>query len=164
MKNILAAIDFTDVSNEIVEKGAELAKALDAKLWVVHVAPPVSTQLDMNIVSYDLPGLNSVGNSFYSELLNIDEARKTVASRLKDEHNYMLDLAKRYNEQGIDVNSLLLEGSEVDRILEKAEQKKVDLILMGSHGHGLLHKAIIGSISEGVIKRSKVPVMLIPQK
>ena len=62
------------------------------------------------------------------------------------------------------MNSLLLEGSEVDRILEKAEQKGVDLILMGSHGHGLLHKAIIGSISEGVIKRSKIPVMLIPQK
>ncbi len=164
MKNILAAIDFTDVSDVIVEKAADLAKAFDAKLWIVHVAKPTNAQIGINLAAQDIPGLSAAGSSYYSELLNVEETRKRIADELREEHAKMLELAKKYSDAGVQIQGMLLEGVEVDKILEKAEQKEADLIVMGSHGHSLIHKAIIGSISEGVLKKSTVPIMLIPQR
>lgn len=163
MKNILAAIDFTEVTDVIIEKAVELAKIFEANLWIVHVAKPTSAQIGINLAAQDIPGLSSAGSSYYSELLNVEETRKRIADELREEHSKMLELTKKYSDTGVKVQGMLLEGVEVDRILEKAGQKEADLIVMGTHGHSLIRKAIVGSISEGVLKNSKVPVMLIPQ-
>jgi nucleotide-binding universal stress UspA family protein len=56
----------------------------------------------------------------------------------------------------------VIEGDPAGEILEKADQLKVDMVIMGSHGKGLLRHAFLGSVSEKVLNRIKIPVFIIP--
>ena len=61
----------------------------------------------------------------------------------------------------IGVESRLTTGRPARRILEVAEQSGCDLIVMGCHGHGRLHQALIGSVSDTVLRESRLPVLLV---
>jgi nucleotide-binding universal stress UspA family protein len=49
-------------------------------------------------------------------------------------------------------------------ILAQADQLQADLIVVGSHGHGATYDLLVGSISSGVIRKSKVPVLVVPAR
>jgi nucleotide-binding universal stress UspA family protein len=53
-------------------------------------------------------------------------------------------------------------GDVAEEILHRAEALNADLIVMGTHGHGAMYKLLVGSVTEGVLKRSKRPVLLVP--
>lgn len=53
-------------------------------------------------------------------------------------------------------------GNVVDEILECARTLKIDGIVMGRHGHGAMYNLLVGSVTEGVLKRAKCPVVLVP--
>jgi nucleotide-binding universal stress UspA family protein len=59
------------------------------------------------------------------------------------------------------VQSFLDEGVSIDCILQSAENTKADLIVMGSHGRGGLARAVVGSVAEGVMRRAKIPVLIL---
>jgi nucleotide-binding universal stress UspA family protein len=50
-------------------------------------------------------------------------------------------------------------GPAVDQILEYADKKKIDLIVMGTHGRGVVGHLLLGSVAERVVQRSPVPVL-----
>ena len=52
-------------------------------------------------------------------------------------------------------------GDPVDEILEQAEKRDCDLIVMGTQGHGLLEDVVLGSTARRVIRRSKKPVLVV---
>lgn len=52
-------------------------------------------------------------------------------------------------------------GHAVDEIIAIAKKEQVDLIIMGTHGHSGLKSMILGSVSSGVLARSKIPVLLV---
>ena len=58
------------------------------------------------------------------------------------------------------VESRLVRGRAAMRIVEVAEEAGCDLIVMGFHGHGRLHHALIGSVSDSVMRASTLPVLL----
>jgi nucleotide-binding universal stress UspA family protein len=53
-------------------------------------------------------------------------------------------------------------GITVEEILECARTIKADVIVMGRHGHGAMYNLLVGSVTEGVLKRATVPVLLVP--
>jgi nucleotide-binding universal stress UspA family protein len=53
-------------------------------------------------------------------------------------------------------------GYPVDRILCEAENKNCDVVVMGTHDKGKLHKALTGSTAQRVLRRCKKPVFVIP--
>src|SRR4029077_13057972 len=53
-------------------------------------------------------------------------------------------------------------GAVVEEILRQANAIKPDLIVMGRHGHGAMYNLLVGSVTEGVLKRSGCPVLLVP--
>ena len=144
MNNILAAIDFSDVSPRIVDKAAEIAKRFDSKLWLIHIAAP-----DPDFVGY--------GTGPQCE-------RDWKAKTLKKEHRYLHDRALELKQNGIDVTPLLIQGATVETILQKASKLKAEMIVIGSHGHGALYKTLVGSVSEGVIHKATCPVLIVPVK
>jgi nucleotide-binding universal stress UspA family protein len=73
-------------------------------------------------------------------------------------------LAERLRACGHQVETRLEMGSTVDTILESITDMEVDLVIMGSHGHGALYDLVIGSVSEEVIRRSSVPVLIVPTR
>ena len=60
----------------------------------------------------------------------------------------------------VGVESRLVRGRPARRIVEVAEEAGCDLIVMGFHGHGRLHHALIGSVSDSVMRASTLPVLL----
>lgn len=61
---------------------------------------------------------------------------------------------------GLEVKAIVSVGFPEEKIIEIAEAEEVDFIVMGSHGKGYLKEILLGSTSAGVIRRSKIPVLI----
>ena len=57
---------------------------------------------------------------------------------------------------------LFRSGSAVIEILAMAEQYEIDMIVMGSHGHGAWYELVVGTVSEGVVHRASCPTLIVP--
>jgi nucleotide-binding universal stress UspA family protein len=64
-------------------------------------------------------------------------------------------------QQGWQADVAHIAGHAADAIAEFAQAQKIDLIVMGSHGHTSLVNMVLGSVASGVLARCKVPVMLV---
>ncbi len=142
MKRILVALDFSGITAAVLESTATLAAAFGARVWLLHVAPP-----EPDFIGFQA-GPASV--------------RDQVAHELRDEHRELAALAETLNAHGLETTPLLVAGAAVGKIVEHARRLDADLIVIGSHGHGALYRAVLGSVSEGVVRRSKCPVLVVP--
>jgi len=55
-----------------------------------------------------------------------------------------------------------LKGYPADEILKKADDLNCDLVVMGTHGKGLVRQAFFGSVAKKVLRRVRKPVFIIP--
>ena len=53
-------------------------------------------------------------------------------------------------------------GHPVEAILNAADEEGCDVIILGSHGKGFVKQTFLGSVSRGVLERSRKPVFIIP--
>jgi nucleotide-binding universal stress UspA family protein len=139
MKRILIATDGSPAAHHAVEVGLELAKHEDAAVALVHVVP-VSEPASMN-------GFGLVGHVPYEPTAS-DQAMLEEA----------VDAAQRLE---VPVISKLLRGDAARQILTYADVLDVDLIVVGSRGHGAVASALLGSVSRAVLGRSKRPVLVV---
>lgn len=144
MKRILAAIDFSGVSEAIVDQAVSLTEAFSSELVLLHVAAP-----DPDFVGYGV-GPPSV--------------RGGRAHTLRSEHEELQQTAEGLRQRGITAKSLLVQGPTIDEILDQANRLKTDLIILGSHGHAALHRALLGSVSEGVLRAATCPILIVPSR
>jgi nucleotide-binding universal stress UspA family protein len=144
VERIIAAIDFSPVSGAVVGHAAAVARAFSAQLVLLHVAAP-----DPDFVGFDA-GPQTV--------------RDARAHQLREEHRGLQDRAAELRDEGIDAEASLVPGPTVDTILERAEHLNADLVVLGSHGHGAVYRALAGSVSEGVLRRAKCPVLVVPAR
>jgi nucleotide-binding universal stress UspA family protein len=143
MKKILAAVDFSDLATMVIDQAGMQAKAFGGEIVVLHVSPPTPA---------------FIGNEISPPVLI--EHRDEEIERIKND----LEAMVRYiQERGIKASYDFLQGPIIDTIVEKAEEFKADLVVMGAHNHGFLYRAFIGSISSGVMKISRCPVLIIPE-
>ena len=142
MANIVVAIDFSPVTDQVIEHASLLARSLSAKLWLIHAGQP-----EPDFIGYD-SGPQTV--------------RDQVAGDLREEHRRTQQAAEKLRSSGIDATALCPQGSTVETILHEAEKLDADLIVIGSHGHGAIHRVLLGSVSEGVLRKAACPVMIVP--
>jgi nucleotide-binding universal stress UspA family protein len=140
--NILAAVDFSPVTRDVLEILGRIAKAMPAKVFLVHVAPP-----DPAFVGYGA-GPKAV--------------RGQVAAEHHARHQQLQELADELRARGVDATALLLQGATVDTLIAEAGKLPAGLIVLGSHGRGAVYSLLVGSVAEGVVRRSKLPVLLVP--
>jgi len=157
MKQLLAAVDFSKTTDAVLEQAAKLATALDAKLWILHV-----TSDETQAMAYEATQFTGYSPEFTSMPADVQLARDLSAEEFKREHAQLLEMSSRLRKGGVDAQALLLKGDAAKLILEKAEDLQAEIILLGSHGHGLLHKALLGSVSEAVIRHAKCNVLIVP--
>ena len=70
---------------------------------------------------------------------------------------------KEIEQAGVKVTLHEPTGTVVDEILKQADAVNADFIVMGSHGHGAMYSLLVGSVTEGVLKRSARPLLLVPR-
>lgn len=88
--------------------------------------------------------------------------RKTVDDYYRDQAEEVLQPVRAYVEQrGWKAKVSHVCGHAADTIARLATTEKVDLIVMGTHGHSALGNIVLGSVASGVLARCDVPVLLI---
>ncbi|EGJ34953.1 MULTISPECIES: universal stress protein [Moorena] len=142
MQNFLVAIDFSEITPVVIAQAESLAAATKSKLWLIHIAEP-----EPDFVGYQT---------------GPQTERDYIAHKFRKEHRQLQKWAENSRQKGIDAAALLIQGPIVETILAQAQKLAVDLIVVGSHGHSGLYKALVGSISEGILQKADCPVMVIP--
>ena len=142
MKRILVATDGSPSSADAIAFGVELTAEHEAELIFVHVVP----RLDVIPVT----GFGGIGGAFPHEPTEHDHALLEDAAGVAAVH-------------GIVSTTALLRGETVDEIVAYADSHDVDLLVVGSRGHGAVTSALLGSVSRGILGESKRPVLIVRQ-
>jgi nucleotide-binding universal stress UspA family protein len=141
---ILVAVDFSEVTERILQAVQRIPGRDGMNVVVLHVAEP-----DPEFVGWDAgPGV----------------VRDQVAREFRRERHDVEEMAARMREAGIEATGLVVQGPTVSTILHEANRLGADLVVVGSHGRGAAYDLAVGSISSGVIRRASVPVLVIPEK
>lgn len=153
--NILIATDLTPNSEHAFKHAMLLARKSSAKVFLLHVIPEV----DASFRSY-VSSMMGEGKLEEFELLHEEQARTELKRELEEfAANELADFPEDFkNIAGVEV----VHGHAVAEILKAAERHDADVIVMGTHGKGILQHAFLGSVAEKVLHKSKRPVFVIP--
>ena len=140
MRTILCAVDFSEASRRAVQWAGALAARHHAALIVVHGIDPLLAhaariRLGTTLLSHD----EAAGLLGFA-----DEALTTLAARPSQ------------------VAARLSVGEASSWILEAAARESADLIVMGTRGLGGVQKMMLGSTAERVVRRTRIPVLMVP--
>ena len=141
---ILVAVDLSPAAQPVLEQARLLATAFRAQIWLLHVAEP-----DPAFVGFEAD----------SKVM-----RDLTAEHFHDEHRGLQAMADQLRQAGLDCTALLIQGATVETILQEAQRLGVDMIVTGSHGKGKMQRLLLGSVSEGLLHESTVPVHLVPTR
>ena len=141
---ILVALDLSEPTELIVTKVEELAMKMSAQVWVLHNAEPAPDVLE-----------------FRADPI---AARDSLAEKFHSEHRQIQEIAKRLRKQGLEATALLVHGPTVEIILKEASDLDVDIIVVGSHGRSAVYQLLMGSVSEGILRESRCPVLIVPTR
>jgi nucleotide-binding universal stress UspA family protein len=138
---ILVPIDGSEYSTRALDVAVDLARALGAELVIFHV-------VDLSRVA-----MLSAGQA---ELIPV------CLQELETEGRQIADDALHRVAPGVQAMTRIADGMPLDQIGRIAAEIRPGFIVMGSHGRSGVNRALMGSVAEGVARRSPVPVMIVP--
>jgi universal stress protein A len=141
IKKILFAADFSEGSSSSLPYAVDFAKRYAAKLYLVHVV-------------YDI----AKTSGSYVPHVSLDELYKEMETNAKAE------LKKCFTEEMVDfrdVEHVVLKGTPYEEISRFAEENKIDLIVIGTHGRRGLDRMLFGSTAEQVVRHAPCPVLTV---
>lgn len=139
IKKILVPLDDSLKSTKALDTSIYLAKHFGAKVVVLHVIP--------NLPYEEFQALQKVKSEMLTHAKNIVDSAK----------NYCLT-------KNFPVSGKISRGDdEAATILKTSSTEQFDLIIMGSSGKGVLKEVFMGSISNFVLQKSKVPVLMVKE-
>jgi len=81
---------------------------------------------------------------------------------VREEEEYLEALARSLSaDHGVNVNTMLLEGAVSNAISRHTREAGIDLVVMSTHGHGGLKRAWLGSNADRLLRRLRVPMLLV---
>ncbi|MBM3943019.1 MAG: universal stress protein [SAR202 cluster bacterium] len=150
-QRILVPLDGSEVSALALEHARALAQCFGS---VVHLLQVVD-QAD----EVDAPGVtDNPAASQYAQ----DLARRFLSPNLAEARDYLSEAAAPLLAAGIRVEFTVGEGSPAEKIVEYAQQRNVDLIVMGTRGRGGIQRLVMGSVTARVLRASGLPVLVVP--
>lgn len=145
VKKILLPLDGSDLALSILPLVEEFAKTMGASLVLFHAVTPIAA----------LPGFETQAPAAVTIL---DELQKHA-------REFLAKVVADVKAGGVDAIGLVTIDEPVHAILEAADETKSDLVAIATHGRGGLGRAILGSVADGVVRRSAdVPCLVLRAK
>ena len=134
--------------------GSDLAECALSHLKSLTEEGSIGEVTLLNIVWFELPRIDE-----YPQRIDINAIREPLFAASK---KYLAEVESRLSSKGIKVKTESLEASRpADAIMDYAQKKGMELIVMSTHGYTGLKKLMLGSVAFGVLNGSHVPVLLI---
>jgi len=133
----------------------------------LYAASFAQTQRSEIVILHVIETLPSMAQALVGTVLNeaqtqkaYEETEKHIRARLE---KFCETVSKVYPECKENVIATdVVKGYPVDEILKKRKEYDCDLIILGSHGKGIISHTLMGSVTERVLRRARLPVMVIP--
>jgi len=139
-KTILVPIDFSDPSRHALDYAVGLAESLGAKVYVLH--------------AYEMPIVGLPDGVFV--------ATSDMVCRIVEAANKALaDACGRYKGRQVVISAVLKQGDPREVIVDMAKEAQADLVVLGTHGRRGIARALMGSVTESIIRISPVPVLTV---
>ena len=143
-KNILVPTDFSKFADAALKKAVDIATQYDTKIYLLHV---IDEQIKQCAVDYCLS---------YEVVKQLEkESVKASTDKLQKEAEAIIKAKK------IKVIFDVKNGVPSEVILSEQKAKKIDLIVIASHGKTGLLKQLMGSVADKVVKGAKCPVIVV---
>ncbi len=146
-KRILVPIDGSPPAKLGLREAIRMAKDQKATLCLLHV-------VDQRVVTQGMDGMTYLSAEYIDEFL---------AALRKEGETILSNAEAQVKKQSIKCQTMLVEtiGKPVaDSIIEQAKKCRADLIVLGTHGRRGLTRIVLGSDAEGVIRATRIPVLL----
>jgi len=139
LKRILLPTDFSDSASNALRYGVSFAKEYGAELVLLHV-------------------VETVAIGYASDLFPVPmaEAFEEISAQARSE---LGSVAAKAREKGVNVREEVVQGKPSTEILRVAREQEVDMIVLGTHGKGVLDQALFGSTTERVVRKAPCPVL-----
>jgi nucleotide-binding universal stress UspA family protein len=141
IQKILIPTDFSETGLLAIEHGAFMARLLKAELYLLHV-------LEVNEYAYDIP-------EPILRLTNLDSLQEIVGKKMEESSE---NIRKEY---GIKPITMCSTGRIATEVVTYADENKIDLIIMGTHGASGFEEYFMGSNAHKIVNRSHCPVITV---
>ena len=136
-QHILVPTDGSEAVESAIRQAIDLARDLDAHIHALYVV--------------DTATATAVPETQWSTMEDViaDAGRRALEA-----------VASEAEAAGVPVTTAIRHGSPHEQILAATEAEDIDLVVMGTHGRSGLDRVLLGSVTEKVIRRSNVPVLV----
>jgi nucleotide-binding universal stress UspA family protein len=141
MQKILVPTDFSDSARKALVYGVSFAKEYDAELVLLHVVETLAVGYASDLFPVPMAEV-------FQEISGY--ARKELG-----------ELAEAARGKGVRVRELVVQGKPAAEILRAAQEETIDMIVLGTHGKGVLDQALFGSTTERVVRKAPCPVLTV---
>ncbi len=145
IKNILYATDLSQNSSYAFLYALDMARRHDARIFILHAIEPIPRHL---------LGLQYQLKRRDDEMESIKNGLQKFCKKVEAEESAPC--------VGLISKILVKIGHPIEEILKAADGVSCDVIVLGTHGKGFLENAFLGSVSKGVLHRTRKPVLIIP--
>jgi nucleotide-binding universal stress UspA family protein len=139
IKNVLVPVDFSPPSQLAVNYGVSFAREFRASLTLLHVIESGA----------------AVVAGFPVESTAIKERRRDQALRM------LSALVAPEDQDDLDLRIVIRSGDIKDEILSVIDEQHADIAVMGTHGRGLFGRWLIGSVTQGILRKVSMPILTV---
>ncbi len=148
-KKFLCATDFSDSARRALEVTFQMAQLCRGRVIVQHVVSPVP------VPGPPIGPGGLVGSIRFDTVLYQKELLKSARARLEE-------LVGELAEKDVEAEIVVGIGPAAGEIVRLAEKKKIDLIVIGAHGHTGFRRWVSGSTAEKVVRTANCSVLTVP--
>jgi nucleotide-binding universal stress UspA family protein len=172
MADLLVLVDFSDTTALVLSTASRLALSLGSRLALMHVVtgeaythrhPGAAGEgwQEVHVAARRPAALADQHHAPDQGFRTVHVSDENAPALHAQEHlQHHVDALRA---QGVKVAPILVSGKPVEKILAEADRLQPAMIVLGSHGHGALHHLLLGSVSEGVLRKAKCPVVIVPR-
>lgn len=161
INKILYATDLSKNAHYAFSYAVSLANLYNATIVLLHVLPETPDMMDTRVIGY-------IGASRWEKIKqqHFNEAKEALIGKRND-HAAVMEVLNQFHKDAKkdsdrSEDEIVVEtGNTVENILMQANDKSCDLIVMGTHGHGALTDAMMGSTARRVLRKSRIPVLTV---